>query len=474
MDDVLRELVSELAAASGGEPTYVRIADAIARGVAEGRLTPGDRLPTHRTLAQAIGVAVPTVSRAYRTAHERGLILSTVGRGTFVATGIPTLREDDASDDGLEDMAVNAPIRGNQEQELRAALMRMSGQPSVRSLLSYAPDVGSRVHRSIARDWLMRRGLDVAFEDVALTHGGQHALLLALAASFDAKGNGALAVEELTYPGVRSAAQLLGINLCPIAMDDEGVIPEALAEQCMSSSPPKVVYVTPTAQNPTATTLTLARRHQLIELAERFNLFFVEDDVFGMLAGEDYSDPPTIASLAPRRTLYLTSFSKTLSPGLRCGVLAGPPSLMRRVGPLIRATVFNPAPVDIALTMSWIEDGTADRLVAWQRNEAARRAEVTRMRLQSSSAIRSVRTAALHAWVELDDRWTAAEAVEVASGIGVAISPTNFFSVAPEAGRRSVRLCLGNAVDVPALERTLARLLDAWEQMPQWASGTRV
>lgn len=471
MSDALRDLVDVVANDRSDDPVYLRIADAIASGVVDGRLAAGDRLPPHRTLAKAMGLAVPTVSRAYRTAYERGLIVSTVGRGSFVA-GVPDLREDVAGGAALEDMAVNAPVRGDQDRQLRLALTRMSAQRDLRPLLGYAPDIGTLAHREIARGWLARRGLDVAAEDVALTHGGQHALLLALATSV--RAGGSLAVEELAYPGVRSAAQLLGIRLAPVAMDSGGLRPEALAELCSSGSPPQAVYVTPTAQNPTATTLTLERRQQLTEVARRFDLVVVEDDVFGMLGGDSYTDPRPIAALAPERTLHLTSFSKTLSPGLRCGLLAGPAALMRRVGPLIRATVFNPAPLETALTMSWIEDGTADRLVAWQRREAARRAESTRRRMQASSAVRTVRTAALHAWVELEDDWTATEAVEVAAGVGVAISPTAFFCVTPEAGRNGVRLCLGNSADLQTLERTLARLLDAWERGPQWASGTRV
>jgi len=125
-----------------GGPVYQRIADSIAESVADGRLSIGDRLPTHRALAQQLGVAIPTVSRAYKEAEQRGLISGTVGRGTFVA-GIPTLRDAQGSSrrstghsSYMLDLSINGPARGEHEQLLRLALAAASAAPDLSALLT--------------------------------------------------------------------------------------------------------------------------------------------------------------------------------------------------------------------------------------------------------------------------------------------------------------------------------------------------
>src|SRR3546814_2600007 len=126
--------------------------------------------------------------------------------------------------------------------------------------------------------------------------------------------------EALTYPGVLDAARLLRRPLKPVAMDEEGVIPGALDEAAAATGARTVVLV-PTIQNPTATVMGAERRRAITEVARRRNLMIVEDDVYGFLLE---SRPPPIATFAPERTVYLTSASKCLAPGLRAGWIAAP------------------------------------------------------------------------------------------------------------------------------------------------------
>ncbi len=448
----------------GDEPAYARIADAIASAIADGALVAGERLPTHRALAQRLGVAVPTVSRGYQAAADRGLIVSTIGRGTFVA-GIPNLRDEHERSRWL-DMAVNAPARGPHEPAMRVALEKLSRLPDLQAELGYAADIGSARHRSLAGDWLGRRGVDASPDDIAITHGGQHALLVAFAATAHARE--AVATEALTYPGARSAAQALGLGLAPITIDDEGLDPEAFTSWCRSAGTPRVLYTTPFAHNPTARTQSAQRRRELVDVARRYDVTIIEDDVFGML--DDTGTPP-LAAMAPERTLHLTSFSKALTPGLRCGILTGPSPIMQRVGPLIRATIFNAAPLQTAITMAWVQDGTADRLVDWQRIQARQRRERALGVLGDCPAVRSLTATALHAWVQLAAPWTPAEAIAAAASVDVLIGPTSHFAVGAPIDERGVRLCLGNAPSVQALGAALERLDTSWRR-PFWASGT--
>ncbi|MGI5438681.1 PLP-dependent aminotransferase family protein [Streptomyces shenzhenensis] len=420
-------------------PVYRRLADAIASAVTTGALAAGDRLPTHRELAKELGIAVPTVSRGYREAEQLGLISSTVGRGTFVSgtSGIPHLRDTpsdgqrEAGEPGRLDMAVNAPARGMHEELLRRTLAAMATTADAGALLGYESDIGSHPHRESACRWLALRGLDVEPGQVAICPGGQGALLVALAATL--RSGEVLLTESLTYPGVKSAAQLLGIRLSAVAMDEEGLIPEALEEACTSGTAPRALYCMPTAHNPTAITLSGQRRQAIVDIARRHDLQIIEDDVFGLLVPDAGTTAVPLAALAPERTLFVTSLSKTLAPGLRCGFLAGPPEMADRLGALIRATVFNPSPLSTAVVMRWLDDGTAERLLDWQRTEMARRREAAEQLLGAHREISSVRAAALHAWVELREPWSASEVVTLADSLGITISPTLYFGAADQA-----------------------------------------
>jgi DNA-binding transcriptional MocR family regulator len=462
-------------------PVYQRIAEGIADGIATGRLTAGDRLPTHRALAQQLGVAVPTVSRAYREAEQRGLISSTVGRGTFV-TGIPTLRETtdseftDSRTAARLDLSVNGPARGEHEQLLRAALAAASTDPDLSSLLTYEADIGGPADRQAAADWLCRGGISVEPGQVAICHGGQHAILVALGAVL--RPGDVLLTEALTYPGVKSAAQLLDVHLAGVEMDDEGLIPAALEAACTAGpKPPTALYCMPTAHNPTAITLSVQRRNAIVEIARRHDLQIIEDDVLGLLV-PDTNRPTPLAALAPERTLHLTSLSKTLTPGLRWGVVAGPAHLTDRLGALVRASIFNPAPVAVDIARRWLSDGTADQLLTWQRAEMATRFTTVHQLLADCSAVRSIRTAGLHAWLELHDPWTPTEVIDLAERLGIEIGPTSFFHADPDSTNRhhaqGVRLCLGNAPDLPTLTDAVTNLADALNRGPTWSSRTRV
>ena len=462
-----------------GGPLYERIAETIADGIAAGRLSAGDRLPTHRALAGQLGVAVPTVTRAYKEAERRGLVSSTVGRGTFV-TGIPALRAPAGSGaDGRPhrlDLSVNGPARGDHERLLREALAAAATGADLSALLGYEADIGGYADRVTAVGWLARSRVSVDPDQVAICHGGQHAILVALGAVL--RPGGVLLTESLTYPGVKSAARLLDVHVVGVEMDDEGIIPAALDAACSSGrTRPTALYCMPTAHNPMAITLSAQRRDEIVEIARRRDLQVIEDDVFGLLVPEA-SRPAPLAMLAPERTVYLTSLSKTLTPGLRWGAVAGPAQLTDRLGALIRASIFNPAPVAVDIARRWLSDGTADRLLAWQRAEMGTRFAAAHRLLGACTAVRSIRTAGLHAWVKLHDPWTPPEVVDLGRRLDIEISHTAYFHAGAESGTREitrgVRLCLGNAPDLATLTEAIARLAEALDRGPTWSSGTRV
>jgi DNA-binding transcriptional MocR family regulator len=152
--------------------------------------------------------------------------------------------------------------------------------------------------------------------------------------------------------------------------------------------------------------------------------------------------------------------------------------MIDRLGALVRATIFNPAPVAVDVARRWLLDGTADRLLAWQRAQMATRFATVGPLLSGCSAVRSVRMAGLHAWLELHEPWTAAEVIDVAHRLGIEIGATSHFHADTAAGShpmaRGVRLCVGNAADTPTLVEAVTDLTRALDLGPTWAGGTRV
>src|SRR5258706_10308763 len=302
---------------------YLAIAEALSGDVKSGRLRPGDRLPTHRDLAYRLGVTVGTVTRAYAEAARRGLVGGEVGRGTYVRDTRPASFSalDDRSDGGGEapiDLGVNKAAAAEAGPLFAAALRQLADSPDLGALLDYQPHRGRLRHRAAGAAWLSRAGLAVDPERVIVTAGGQHAMSIAFAAL--ARPGDLVLAEQCTYPGMKAVAGLLQLRLQGVAIDRDGLVPEAFEAACRAG-PARALYCTPNLQNPTGSVMPVERRRAIAAIAESHGVAIVEDDAYGFL---DAGLPPPLASFAPTVGHYLSSLSKSLAPGLRLGFLAGP------------------------------------------------------------------------------------------------------------------------------------------------------
>lgn len=443
-------------------PRYRAIAEALAEDVRRGALPPGTRLPTHRDLAWKLKLTVGTVSRAYAEAERRGLIAGEVGRGTYVrgaAVSPLTFHVERPEPDDFVDLSVHRPRAASETALLAASLAELATDRALGALLDYQPHAGRAEDRAAGARWIACSGALVSTpEQVVVTASGQHAMMSVLAAI--AEPGDSLAVEALTYPGIRAAANLLHLKTVPIAIDEHGVLPDALAAAC-GSGRVRALYTLPTLHNPTTATLPLERRHALAAVAQRHDVLLIEDDVYGFLVERPL---PPVASLAPEHSVYLTSTSKSFVPGLRVGYAHCPAALVERVAAAVRATTYTAPPLMARIASRWIEDGTADRLVAEKRAETARRQALARRIL----AAQSYRTApeAAHLWLELPEPWQAEAFAATARRRGVGVTPAAAFAVGRQAPR-AVRVCIGAPPTLAALERGLARLAELLAAAPE-------
>jgi 2-aminoadipate transaminase len=199
--------------------------------------------------------------------------------------------------------------------------------------LQYGPTEGFDVLKDDIAAVMAAEGTSVDPAHVLITTGGQQAIDL-VTKTFVDPGDTVLA-EGPSYAGALTTFSTYETRVVHVPMDDEGLrveeLPEVYGQLRSEGRRPKFLYVVPNFSNPGGTTLSLARRHRLVELAEELGLLIVEDNPYGMLRFE--GEPlPTLYSLDPHENVvYLGSFSKIISPGIRTGWIVAPAAILAKV-----------------------------------------------------------------------------------------------------------------------------------------------
>ena len=352
-------------------PIYLAIADAIGAAVTAGTLRAGDRLPTHRALADSLKVDLTTVTRAYTEAQKRGLLQARVGRGTFVRSEPSAAPVRAHLPDGPVDLGMNLPpIPTNPPLPalLQQGLSRLLAETDPALLLTYRTGCGSADERAAGAAWLRPTLGEIDPERVLVCPGAQPALFSIL--GMIAASGDVVLTDPLTYPGIRGAASQLGIRLAGVRGDADGMLPDALDEACHTLRP-KALYCLPTIQNPTTTTMPLERRRAIAEVARRHGLRILEDDAYGLLPSAPL---PALAALAPELTFHVATVSKTLSPALRVAWVVAPDARQAtRLCATLRRSVLMGSPLLTGLLANWVHDGTAGAILAAVRRESAAR-----------------------------------------------------------------------------------------------------
>ena len=446
-------------------PVYVAIADALARDVTSGRLAPGERLPTHRALARDLGVNVVTITRAYQEAARRGLVEGEVGRGTFVADrearvlpGLPL----GGAPENLIDLHFNAPVGDLELLDIEATLQGLARQQAAEHLASGYLPRGLEAHRVAGAAWMARSGLAADPDRVVVTAGVQHAMSIVFSTVLEPGDT--LAVEELTYPGVKALAAMLHLKLAPLPLDGEGLDPDALERACKKGVV-RALYLQPTIQNPTGRLLSAERRRRIAELAERYGLPVIEDDTAGYLL-ED-APAPVCADL-DGLGYFLAGTSKSIVPGLRVGYIHGPRASADRLAATVAANTWMTAPLMAELATRWIDSGQADAMVRHKRAEARARRELFARHLGRHPV--TSHNASSHVWLPLPSPWRGEEFVAQARRAGVAPTPPEHFVVGRASAPHAVRLALGRPRTRAEVERGLALLAELLDRAPTCTS----
>lgn len=450
-------------------PKYLQIVDAMAEDIAAGRLPAGTRLPPHRELAYQLGISPSTTSRAYAEAVQRALLKGEVGRGTFVraAESSPLTGEPETLSRAMSgpiDLSRNLPLPGFSEPHIRRVMGEIANGTGLSALLDYQMDADLTHHREAGKTWLASCGIDADIDCVVPTMGGQHGILSILMALM--QPGDLLLTEALTYTPVLTMADRLGLRTEAVSMDEEGVDPDAFEDWCRKAKP-RAFYLTPTLQAPTTTTLSAARRHRIGRIASRHGVILIEDDVFGPLK---HHKPAPIAQSAPDHTVYVTSLSKSVAPGLRVGFLSAPKRLAPALHQSINLSVWMTPPLTLEVASRLITDGTAFKLTDQQRRAAQRRQELVQLTLGSQS-IASI-PEGFHAWIALPDGWRADAFRAECARLGVQISEGRSFAVRANAAPEAIRICVSHEASEDRLLQGLEILAGVLQQKPGGSSMT--
>ena len=443
-------------------PRYQALAAAIGRAIDDGKLIPGEKLPPQRDLAYRLGVTVGTVTRAYGLAEQRGLVRGEVGRGTFVREAKADAYVHNPvvdSDDDFIKLDVNSQPDLTAQHLLPETLIRMAGgNLPIGDLLAYTPRIGIADHRRAAAAWAGRTGATFDPETTLITGGAHQAMVVAIAGL--AKPGDVILTEALVYSGLKHIASRLNVSLRGLALDDEGLCPDALESACRETGA-RLLLINPTAHNPTTATMSERRRRDIAEIAERYDLIVIEDDVYGQLLA-DRALP--IAALSPDRTVYITNASKTIAPNLRFGSLSAPAALYDRIADA-QADLFIMCPALMAAIFThWFDDGTADDLVLRQRAESAARYEIAANCLEGLSF--QAHPHCFHLWLELPERWRSSSFVEALRSRGVGVDPAYIFAVDPAHSAAAVRISLSAAKNRERLQHALDIVRSTLERGP--------
>jgi DNA-binding transcriptional MocR family regulator len=444
-------------------PHYRRIAEAISEDIKAGRLLPGDRLPTHRFLAQNLKLTVGTVARAYNEAQEAGFLTGAVGRGTFVSESAPqagaalTIARPRSPLAQVIDLTQNHVVRAQHRIFLEKALQDLAQTENLVALVSTSPHAGHFEHREAGARWISEHAdIEVTADQVFICNGGQHAIDIALRCS--TKPGAALMVEALTYPGLKASAAALGLQLLPIEMDEYGLIPRSL-DRTAAKSDARCLYLISTIHTATTATLVPERRIEIAEIARKRNLIIIEDGVFDPLVG---SRLQPISALVPERSFYITSLAKTVSSVLHAGFLLVPPTFRDLTISTLRASCWSASPIASAIAARSIFNGSAHAMAQRNRDEAARRQEIARAAFANICNYASHENS-YHGWLVLPAGRRPGEFIAAARASGVAVVPSEAFTITadlepPRAVRISL-ICPDSLSDVRIAVEQIASLL---------------
>jgi GntR family transcriptional regulator / MocR family aminotransferase len=474
-----------------------RVRDMIAQAVQEGLLAPGDKLPSSRQLAAELGVARVTVSLALQQLVDSGLIVVLARSAYRVAN------------DALDDLTAaartapsTAPTRDGAPQarqpawaqrlKLQPGLQRNIAKPAnwqelpypfiygqfdhslfplaqwrecaketmhVAAIRSWAPDHIDRDHEPLVQQIQQRllpaRGIWAKREEILVTAGAQQAMFMLAQLLVDSRT--VVGIEEPGYPDARNNLLLRTAAVRPLPVDEEGLLVSRDVARC------RYVYVTPSHHCPTTVTMSLPRRLQLLDMAERNDMVLIEDDHESELNFTARPSPALKSLDTSGRVIYVGSLSKTLAHGLRIGYVVASARLIQELRAMRRLMMRHPPTNNEHTAALFIAHGFQAAYVRKLNLAYRARAQVLVKALGQHLPQAAVSTAhgGSAVWAKLPKGIDTRRLAGIALGHGIVIEPGDVFFASARAPTNYLRLGYSSITQeriAPGIEK-LARLV---------------
>jgi 2-aminoadipate transaminase len=315
--------------------------------------------------------------------------------------------------------------------------------------LQYGPTEGYKPLREMIAHNLQRYGILATADNVLLTSGSQQALDL-IAKLLINRGDRIL-VEAPTYLGALQAFNVFGAEYVTVPIDHDGLRTECLEDALRSG--PKFMYILPNFQNPGGTTMSLERRIELVSLANKYGVPLIEDDPYGQLRYEGEHLPPLVMLDREHHArddhyqlgnvIYLSTFSKTLAPGIRLGWIVAPPDVISKLVQLKQGADLHTSTFNQMITYEVAKDGFIDQHVRTIRKVYGERRDVMLKSLEEFFPEEVTWThpaGGLFLWVTLPEGMDCHQLFKVAVKNDVAFVPGDCFFTGEGEGKLNMRL----------------------------------
>jgi len=325
-------------------------------------------------------------------------------------------------------------------QRFEEACHKVLAEKAARAL-QYSATEGYEPLRELIAKNITRYGIEARVENVMMTSGSQQALDL-IGKLFVNRGDRVL-VEAPTYLGALQAFNTYGADYISVPVDDDGLRTDLLEKPLRTG--PKFMYVLPNFQNPAGTTLSEGRRHELVLMADRYGIPIVEDDPYGQLRYEGEHIPPLVVldrenlrrddGYSIGNVIYLSTFSKTLAPGIRLGWIVAPPEIIAKLVQLKQGTDLHTSTFNQYVAYEVARDGFLDQHVKFIRQLYRQRRDVMLEALQESFPPEVTWTrphGGLFLWVTLPRDLDMQEVLQLAIHENVAFVTGDAFYAHPE------------------------------------------
>jgi 2-aminoadipate transaminase len=449
-------------------PLYVQLRDQLRALVHAGDLRPGDRIPASRELANLLGIHRTTVANAYAELESEGLIQGHVGRGTFIkgnGNGLKSSLPPPAlpnGNDGIRWELLFADERGEEilsrltaaarEDSLSFVMARPAEEyfpvdelqmcvnaalrREAKEVLSLGPSDGYPPLKEALLEILRGEGLSARDENLLITDGCQQALDL-ISKAFVRPGDSVI-LENPAYPGAvaifnGARARCLGVPVRTHAEPDKplGLDLEAL-EATLAANRIKLIVLTPDFQNPTGTSMPLASRRKVLELASRYQVPVIEDHIYARLHAREERIPSLKQLDRSNLVIHIDSFAKVAFPGLRVGWIVAPPAAIERLRLVKQTTDLHTDQLAQATLAEFLRRGLfAKHLSKMRKVYASRlRALDEALRRHMPEGARWTRPeGGMCLWLELPPGFDASELLIHAKERGVLFAPGRYFYV---------------------------------------------